>query len=328
MKVLVTGGAGYIGSHAVEELIAQGYQVVVIDNLTTGFQSNVHPEAKYYEVDLRNETALYDVFATEKNIGAIMHFAGAIVVSESVAEPLKYYDNNVHAVQVLLSVARAFKIKYFIFSSTAAVYGEPVQIPIKESDPKEPINPYGSSKLAAEWLVQAWAEAYKSHYVIFRYFNVAGAHENGLIGIKNQHLSHLVPVILDAALKNQQFLIYGQDYPTKDGTCIRDFIHVVDLVKAHILGLEWALKNQQSDIFNLGSATGYSVWEVYQTAQEVLNQNIKHLAVKRRPGDPTILLANVEKAKAILNWVPNKTLTEIIASEWNFRKQWMAKEDN
>lgn len=328
MKVLVTGGAGYIGSHAVEELIAQGYQVVVIDNLTTGFQSNVHPEAKYYEVDLRNETALYDVFATEKNIGAIMHFAGAIVVSESVAEPLKYYDNNVHAVQVLLSVARAFKIKYFIFSSTAAVYGEPVQIPIKESDPKEPINPYGSSKLAAEWLVQAWAEAYKSHYVIFRYFNVAGAHENGLIGIKNQHLSHLVPVILDAALKNQQFLIYGQDYPTKDGTCIRDFIHVVDLVKAHILGLEWALKNQQSDIFNLGSATGYSVWEVYQTAQEVLNQNIKHLAVKRRPGDPTILLANVEKAKAILNWAPNKTLAEIIASEWNFRKQWMAKEDN
>ena len=328
MKVLVTGGAGYIGSHAVEELIAQGYQVVVIDNLTTGFQSNVHPEAKYYEVDLRNETALYDVFATEKNIGAIMHFAGAIVVSESVAEPLKYYDNNVHAVQVLLSVARAFKIKYFIFSSTAAVYGEPVQIPIKESDPKEPINPYGSSKLAAEWLVQAWAEAYKSHYVIFRYFNVAGAHENGLIGIKNQYLSHLVPVILDAALKNQQFLIYGQDYPTKDGTCIRDFIHVVDLVKAHILGLEWALKNQQSEIFNLGSATGYSVWEVYQTAQEVLNQNIKHLAVKRRPGDPTILLANVEKAKAILNWVPNKTLDEIIASEWNFRKQWMAKEDN
>ena len=328
MKVLVTGGAGYIGSHAVEELIAQGYQVVVIDNLTTGFQSNVHPEAKYYEVDLRNETALYDVFATEKNIGAIMHFAGAIVVSESVAEPLKYYDNNVHAVQVLLSVARAFKIKYFIFSSTAAVYGEPVQIPIKESDPKEPINPYGSSKLAAEWLVQAWAEAYKSHYVIFRYFNVAGAHENGLIGIKNQHLSHLVPVILDAALKNQQFLIYGQDYPTKDGTCIRDFIHVVDLVKAHILGLEWALKNQQSEIFNLGSATGYSVWEVYQTAQEVLNQNIKHLAVKRRPGDPTILLANVEKAKAILNWTPNKTLAEIIASEWNFRKQWMAKEDN
>ena len=328
MKVLVTGGAGYIGSHAVEELIAQGYQVVVIDNLTTGFQSNVHPEAKYYEVDLRNETALYDVFATEKNIGAIMHFAGAIVVSESVAEPLKYYDNNVHAVQVLLSVARAFKIKYFIFSSTAAVYGEPVQIPIKESDPKEPINPYGSSKLAAEWLVQAWAEAYKSHYVIFRYFNVAGAHENGLIGIKNQHLSHLVPVILDAALKNQQFLIYGQDYPTKDGTCIRDFIHVVDLVKAHILGLEWALKNQQSEIFNLGSATGYSVWEVYQTAQEVLNQNIKHLAVKRRPGDPTILLANVEKAKAILNWAPNKTLAEIIASEWNFRKQWMGKEDN
>ena len=328
MKVLVTGGAGYIGSHAVEELIAQGYQVVVIDNLTTGFQSNVHPEAKYYEVDLRNETALYDVFATEKNIGAIMHFAGAIVVSESVAEPLKYYDNNVHAVQVLLSVARAFKIKYFIFSSTAAVYGEPVQIPIKESDPKEPINPYGSSKLAAEWLVQAWAEAYKSHYVIFRYFNVAGAHENGLIGIKNQHLSHLVPVILDAALKNQQFLIYGQDYPTKDGTCIRDFIHVVDLVKAHILGLEWALKNQQSEIFNLGSATGYSVWEVYQTAQEVLNQNIKHLGVKRRPGDPTILLANVEKAKAILNWVPNKTLAEIIASEWNFRKQWMAKEAN
>ena len=328
MKVLVTGGAGYIGSHAVEELIAQGYQVVVIDNLTTGFQSNVHPEAKYYEVDLRNETALYDVFATEKNIGAIMHFAGAIVVSESVAEPLKYYDNNVHAVQVLLSVARAFKIKYFIFSSTAAVYGEPVQIPIKESDPKEPINPYGSSKLAAEWLVQAWAEAYKSHYVIFRYFNVAGAHENGLIGIKNQHLSHLVPVILDAALKNQQFLIYGQDYPTKDGTCIRDFIHVVDLVKAHILGLEWALKNQQSEIFNLGSATGYSVWEVYQTAQEVLNQNIKHLAVKRRPGDPTILLANVEKAKTILNWVPNKTLAEIIASEWNFRKQWMAKEGN
>ena len=325
MKVLVTGGAGYIGSHAVCELINQNYEVIVVDSLITGFTTNLHPEAKYYRADLRDYETLKTIFETEKNIVAIMHFAGSIVVSESVIKPLEYFDNNFNGVKVLLDLANQFNIKHFIFSSTAAVYGEPEEIPINENNLTKPINPYGSSKLAAEWLIQAWAKANPTNYVIFRYFNVAGAHQNGLIGVKNERLTHLVPVILDAAINNKSINIYGNDYATKDGTCIRDFLHVEDLVKAHIIGLEWTLKNNQSEIFNLGSGHGYSVLEVCNAAKEVLQMDLKVNFNNRRSGDPAILLANIEKAEKILNWKPEKTLAEIIQSEFNFRKKFNTK---
>lgn len=327
MKILVTGGAGYIGSHAVYELIDQGYEVVVVDNLNKGFVSNVNKKAKFYQVDLRNKNELNSVFEKEKNIQAIMHFAGSIVVPESVQKPLEYFENNVYSVQVLLELMNLHNIKTFIFSSTAAVYGEPKKIPIEENDWKEPINPYGQSKFAAELLIQSWAKAYDGNYVIFRYFNVAGTNPNGEIGIKGKSLTHLVPLVIDTALnfENKILNIYGSDYPTKDGTCVRDFVHVVDLVQAHILGLQWSIKNNKSDIFNIGSSSGYSVLEVYNQARETLNLDIKSQISQRREGDPATLLASTKKIKEILNWEPKKTLDEIIKTEYDFRKKLLSK---
>lgn len=324
MKVLVTGGAGYIGSHTVYELINQGYEVVIVDNLWRGFKSNIHPQAKFYEVDLRDKNKLIEVFEQEKNIEAIMHFAGSIIVPESVEKPIEYFNNNVHSVEILLEVATLYKIKNFIFSSTAAVYGEPKNIPIDEEDQTKPINPYGESKLAAEALIRGWAKAYQSNYVIFRYFNVAGTNESGKIGIKGKSLTHLVPIVIDAAINpNITMKIFGNDYQTKDGTCIRDFVHVVDLAQAHILGLKWSIKNNSSNIFNLGSSTGYSVLEVYNQAKKTLNIDIKSQIVERRKGDPEVLLAKTKKVEKHLNWVAKKTLDEIIKSEYKFRKSWI-----
>lgn len=322
MKILVTGGAGYIGSHTVYELIDKGYDVVIVDNLWRGFKSNLHPKATFYQVDLRDENKLDDVFQKEKNIEAIMHFAGSIIVSESVEKPIDYFNNNVHSVEILLKIASKFNIKNFIFSSTAAVYGEPKNIPIDEEDEKKPINPYGESKLAAEALIKWWARANKSNYVIFRYFNVAGTNKNGLIGIKGMELTHLIPVVINSALnKNKVMKIFGNDFSTKDGTCIRDFIHVVDLAQAHILGLEWSIKNNSSNIFNLGSSHGYSVLEVYNQAKKTLNIDIKSEIVERRPGDPAILLAKTTKVEKILGWKTKKTLDEIILTEYSFREK-------
>lgn len=325
MKVLVTGGAGYIGSHVVYELIEQGYSVVIADNLSTGFYSNIHPLASFYEVDLRSKKDLVYLFEKEKNINAIMHFAGSIVVPESVYKPIEYFDNNVYSVQVLLEVANMFNVKTFIFSSTAAVYGEPQNTPIFEDDSKEPINPYGESKLAAEMLIKSWAKAYGGEYVIFRYFNVAGANKNGLIGIKGNKLTHLVPVVVDAAIEQKTMNIFGTDYQTKDGTCIRDFVHVVDLAQAHIMGLQWSLKNKKSEIFNLGSSTGYSVMEVYKQAKESLGLSINANFSPKRKGDPAILLASTKKVNDILNWKPKFSLDKIIKSEYDFRTNWLFK---
>ena len=321
MKVLVTGGAGYIGSHATFMLIEKGYDVVVIDNLEKGFDSNIHPKAKFYNVDIRNKKEIENVFKIEKNIEAIMHFAGLIVVPESVEKPIEYFDVNTNGVLSLLDIAKQYDVKTFVFSSTAAVYGEPKKVPIKEEDIKEPINPYGESKLAAEALIRSWAKAYNRNYVIFRYFNVAGAHESGQIGIKGKGLTHLLPLVISAALENKTFNIFGNDYDTKDGTCIRDFVHVNDLVNAHILGMEWSIKNNESDIFNLGTGEGYSVKEVFEKAKEVLNIDIKHINAPRRAGDPAKLYSNVSKAKEKLNWKTKYSLEQIIKSEYEFRKK-------
>lgn len=323
MKVLVTGGAGYIGSHAAYELIEKGYEVVIVDNLSKGFESNVHEKAKFYKVDLRDKQALTNVFEQEKNISAVMHFAGSIVVPESVDKPLEYFNNNLYSVEVLLGVMNEFKVKNIVFSSTAAVYGEPKKVPILETDEKAPINPYGESKLAAEALIRGWAKAYNANYVIFRYFNVAGTHKSQKIGIKGQVLTHLVPVVINAALNpNITMSVYGNDYDTKDGSCIRDFIHVVDLVKAHVIGLEWAMKNNKSDIFNLGSSTGFSVLEVLNEAKKTLNIDIKSKIDSRRAGDPAILTAATDKVEKILNWKTEIGLSEIIKSEYEFRRKW------
>ncbi len=323
MKVLVTGGAGYIGSHAVYELIDKGYKVVVVDNLSKGFKSNVHPEASFYEVDLRDKPKLQEVFKKENDIVAVMHFAGSIVVPESVSKPLEYFNNNLYSVEVLLSVLNEFNVKTFIFSSTAAVYGEPKKVPIDETDEKAPINPYGESKLAAEALIRGWAKAYDANYVIFRYFNVAGTNKTGKIGIKGAVLTHLVPVVIDSALDTNKVMnVYGNDYPTEDGSCIRDFVHVVDLVRAHILGLEWSIKNKKSDIFNLGSSSGFSVLQVLNEAKKTLNIDIKSKIAPRRDGDPAILLAKTDKVNKTLNWKIEIPLSEIIKTEYEFRRKW------
>ncbi|MGL5640364.1 MAG: UDP-glucose 4-epimerase GalE [Mycoplasmoidaceae bacterium] len=326
MKVLVTGGAGYIGSHAVYSLIEKGYDVVIIDNISKGFESNIHPDAKFYKVDIRDEKEIERIFLIEKNISSVIHFAGLIVVPESVLKPLDYFNNNTYGVEILLRVCTKFNIKHFVFSSTAAVYGEPKNIPILETDTKEPINPYGDSKLAAEAIIRGWANANNSNYVIFRYFNVAGTHENGKIGIKTLKPTHLLPCVVKSAIDNQKFIVMGTDYETKDGSCLRDFVHVVDLVEAHIIGLEWSIKNNKSDIFNLGSGEGYTVLEVLKKSIDTLNVKIPYELGSRREGDPAKLYANTSKVNSILNWKPKKSLDEIITTEYNFRRKITNKE--
>lgn len=321
MKILVTGGAGYIGSHAVYSLVEKGYEVVIVDNLSKGFKTNIHKDAIFYEVDIRDESSLRDIFARENNIEGIMHFAGLIVVPESVVKPLQYFDNNTYGVEILLKVATDFKVKHFIFSSTAAVYGEPRNVPILETDIKEPINPYGESKLAAEAIIRGWANAENSHYVIFRYFNVAGAHQSGEIGVKGKTLTHLLPCVIQSAINGDIFSVFGNDYKTRDGSCIRDFVHVVDLVHAHILGLEWSIKNQKSNIFNLGSGDGYSVLEVLNQSIITLGIDIKNQISNRRDGDPAKLYADTAKVQKILNWKPTYSLEEMIKTEYEFRRK-------
>ncbi|MGL5592047.1 MAG: UDP-glucose 4-epimerase GalE [Metamycoplasmataceae bacterium] len=321
MKILVTGGAGYIGSHAVYALIEKGYKVLIVDNLSKGFESNIHKDAIFYNIDIRDAKGLKKIFEKEKDIVGIMHFAGKIVVPESVIKPLEYFDNNTHSVEVLLKLATEFKIKHFIFSSTAAVYGEPKNVPILETDVKEPINPYGESKLAAEAIIRGWSKAENSHYVIFRYFNVAGAHRSGKIGVKGINLTHLLPCIIQSVIDKKEFSVFGIKYNTRDGSCIRDFVHVVDLVDAHILGLEWSIKNKKSDIFNLGSGTGYSVLEVLNKSNEVLGIEIKSKIAKPREGDPAQLYANTDKVIKTLNWTPKYSLEEIIKTEYEFRNK-------
>ena len=321
MKILVTGGAGYIGSHAVYALIEKGYDVVIADNLEKGFESNIHKDAKFYKCDITNIEEIKNLFKKESDIKVIMHFAGLIVVPESVEKPIEYFSVNTTGVLNLLNVAKDYDVKSFIFSSTAAVYGEPKTIPINEDDFKQPINPYGASKLSAEFLIQGWAKAYKRNYVIFRYFNVAGAHESGNIGIKGKGLTHLLPLIITAALEDKTFNIFGNDYETKDGTCIRDFVHVNDLVNAHILGMEWSLEKNKSDIFNLGTGEGYSVKEVFDKAEEVLGIKIKNIIAPRRAGDPAKLYSNTSKVNSILGWKPKYSLEQIIKSEYDFRKK-------
>ncbi|WP_085524644.1 UDP-glucose 4-epimerase GalE [Tuberibacillus sp. Marseille-P3662] len=322
MAVLVCGGAGYIGSHAAAHVLERGQEVVVIDNLQKGHAHSIFNEATFYNGDLRDESFLDRVF-TDNNIEAVMHFAADSLVGESVEDPLKYYDNNVGGAICLLKAMHRHGVKSIVFSSTAAVYGEPDQVPIQETDRTEPTNPYGETKLAIENMLK-WADiAYGIKYVVLRYFNVAGAHLKGGLGEDHEPETHLIPIVLQVALgKRNQVAIFGDDYPTPDGTCIRDYIHVTDLVAAHILAIDHLRESQQSGVYNLGSGTGFSVKEVIEAARRVTGHEIPAYVSPRRSGDPAKLVAASDKAKCVLGWKPQYTDMEtMIGTAWQWFKQ-------
>ncbi|WEV54431.1 UDP-glucose 4-epimerase GalE [Leuconostocaceae bacterium ESL0723] len=319
MAVLVLGGAGYIGSHMVKRLVADGQDVVVVDSLVTGHRQAVDEKAKFYQVDVRDKTALSQVFDQE-DIDQVVHFAAFSIVPESVADPLKYFDNNTGGMITLLEVMRAHDVKQIVFSSTAATYGNPVHIPIQESDPQDPINPYGESKLMMEKMM-AWAdEAYGIKWVALRYFNVAGAIEDGSIGEDHNPETHLVPIILQAAAGQREFIeMFGDDYDTPDGFNVRDYVHVLDLADAHLSALKYLAAGEPSNQFNLGSATGFSVKEMVEAARKATGVDIKSKIGPRRPGDPDILVANSDKARQVLAWQPKyDNVEDIIKTAWHW----------
>lgn len=319
MSILVLGGAGYIGSHAVDQLINQGYEVVVVDNLLTGHKEAIHKKAVFYEGDVRDAAFLRSVFKKE-TIEGVIHFAASSLVGESVEKPLKYFNNNVYGMQVLLEVMHEFGVNKIVFSSTAATYGEPKQSPITEELPTNPKNPYGESKLMMEKMMKWCDQAYGMKYVALRYFNVAGAKSDASIGEDHTPETHLVPIILQVALgQRKELKIFGDDYPTPDGTCIRDYVHVEDLIAAHILALEYLKKGNESNFFNLGSNNGYSVKEMLAAAREVTGKEIPAVIAPRRAGDPSTLVASSEKAKSILGWQPKyNDVKKIIETAWNW----------
>lgn len=320
MSILVAGGAGYIGSHMVAELLEAGEDVVVLDNLQKGHREAVLG-GSFYEGDLRDDGFLDEVFG-ENDIEAVIDFAADSLVGESVADPLKYYNNNVVSTLNLLTKMKEYGVKNIVFSSTAATYGEPEEIPIPETHGTLPINPYGETKLAVEKALK-WADnAYGIKYVAMRYFNAAGAHTSGMIGEDHDPETHLIPIIMQVALgKREALQIYGNDYETPDGTCIRDYIHVTDLAKAHWLALENLRKGGSSAIYNLGNGKGFSNREILNIARKVTGIDIKEIAAPRRPGDPAMLVASSEKAKRELNWKPEfDDLETIIGTAWKWHR--------
>jgi UDP-glucose 4-epimerase len=320
MSVLVCGGAGYIGSHCVYKLV-DNEDVIIIDSLEKGHREAIHPKAKYYNGDIRDKDFLDRVFK-ENQIDSVIHFAANSLVGESMQLPLKYYNNNVYGALALLETMVANGVKKIVFSSTAATYGDAKDAPLTEEDVTNPTNAYGETKLAIEKMLK-WADyAHEMKHIILRYFNVAGAHENGIIGEDHRPETHLIPLILQVPLgKREKISIYGDDYPTKDGTCLRDYIHVSDLIDAHLLALKRLREGFDSDIFNLGNGNGFTVKEVIDAAREVTNHAIPAEVEGRRAGDPAVLIASSEKAKNVLGWEPKyKDINSIIESAWNFHK--------
>ena len=321
MSVLVCGGAGYIGSHTVSELLDRGEDVVVADNLQKGHKKAVLG-GKLMIGDLRDSDFLDKVFS-ENTIDSVIQFAADSLVGESVEDPLKYYNNNVVSTLSLLSKMKQYGVDKIVFSSTAATYGEPQNIPIMETDPTIPTNPYGQTKLAVEKALKWCYEAYDIKYTALRYFNAAGAHISGKIGEDHNPETHLIPIILQAALgQRDSITIFGDDYNTEDGTCVRDYIHVTDLADAHILALDKMRADGKSNIYNLGNGNGFSVKEVVDITRKVTGVDIKAELGERRPGDPAILGASSEKAKKELNWKPKyNDLGTIIETAWKWHKE-------
>lgn len=319
MAILVAGGAGYIGSHMVKNLVEHGEDVVVADNLSTGHRDAINPKAKFYEGDIRDRKFLNKIFDNE-DITAVVHFAAFSIVPESMSKPLKYFDNNTGGMITLLEAMHDHDIKYIVFSSTAATYGVPEHMPIKETDPQNPINPYGLSKLMMEKMM-AWADkAYGIKFVALRYFNVAGAAPDGTIGEDHGPETHLVPIILQVAQgKRKELSIFGDDYNTPDGTNVRDYVHVMDLTDAHILAIKYLEAGNKSNAFNLGSSTGFSNKQMLEAAREVTGKPIPAKMAPRRPGDPDSLVAASDKAREVLGWKPKyDDVHDIIATAWKW----------
>lgn len=321
MNILIPGGAGYIGSHAVRQLLEEEYEVTVIDNLQTGHLKSLHPDAMFFTGDLRDRNFLRRVF-NEVKVDGVMHFAANSLVGESMERPLMYFDNNVYGTQVLLEVMEEFKVKHIVFSSTAAIYGEQSTMPITEDRAANPSNAYGETKLVMEKMMKWCEAAHGLKYVALRYFNVAGAEPSGTIGEDHHPETHLIPVILQVASgQRENISVFGNDYDTPDGTCIRDYIHVEDLISAHILALKYLFDGGKSDIFNLGSSQGFSVLEIIDTARSVTGHPIPEVIVNRRAGDPPSLIASSEKAASNLGWKPAKSsIKDIIKDAWTWHQ--------
>lgn len=317
MAVLVIGGAGYIGSHAAHVLRRKGYDVIIYDNLSTG-----HRElADGFELVVADIADTANLAKVLQRCDSVMHFAAYAYVGESVQNPKKYFHNNVTSGIALLDAVIDSRVRKFIFSSTCATYGNPVKVPITESNPQQPINPYGMTKLAFENALAAYGRAYGLKYVTFRYFNAAGADENGTVGEKHDPETHLIPLIFDAAQGKRAALeIFGDDYPTADGTCIRDYIHVTDLAEAHVLGLEYLTKGD-SVAMNLGTGKGYSVKEVVGAAERITGHTVPTHIGPRRPGDPPELVADPSLAEKVLKWKAKYSLDEIIATAWKWAQK-------
>lgn len=322
--ILVTGGAGYIGSHAVLALREAGYEVVILDNLVYGHRDIVETVLKVelIEGDIADRALLDKIFKT-REFAAVMHFAAYAYVGESVGQPAKYYRNNVTGTLTLLEAMCDAGIKNFVFSSTCATYGVPEQIPVSEDQPKQPINPYGMSKLMVEHILDDFDRAYGLRSVRFRYFNAAGADPEGRLGEDHTPETHILPLVLLTAMgKRESISIYGTDYDTPDGTCLRDYIHVTDLAQAHILGLEYLLKGGSTEVFNLGNGQGFSIREVIEAARVVTGRPIAVTLADRRPGDPPILVGSGEKAKQVLGWNPQYAeLETILKHAWQWHQK-------
>ena len=321
MKLLIVGGAGYIGSHMVKHLIQCGHDPIVFDNLSTGHRDAVR-DAQLIEGDLADSRALKKLFNTHE-FDAVMHFASFSQVAESVKKPDVYYLNNVACTINLLHAMMNANIKQFVFSSTAAIFGEPQRIPIDESHPKLPINAYGRSKLMVEHILQDLDQAFELKSVSLRYFNAAGADESGDIGERHLPETHLIPILLQTALGiREKAVVFGSDYPTQDGTCIRDYVHVSDLCEAHMAALNYLNKEQASNCFNLGNGEGFSVEEVIDAVKKVTGKNFDVVYENRRKGDPAILVADSKLARQVLDWRPRYTdLETIIQHAWQFEQK-------
>ena len=321
MAILVCGGAGYIGSHAVHALIEKGEQVVIVDNLQTGHRGALNPKAKFYEGDIRDASVLDKIF-TENKVEAVIHFAANSLVGESMEKPLLYFNNNVYGMQALLEAMVRHGVDKIVFSSTAAVYGEPKRVPIHEDDETCPTNTYGETKLTMEKMMKWVSRANGVRYVSLRYFNAAGALPDGSIGEDHATETHLIPLILQVPTgRRDHITVFGDDYPTPDGTCLRDYIHVVDLADAHVLALEYLRKGGASDIFNLGNGQGFSVKEMIAAAEKATGRSIKVEIGARRAGDPAQLIASSEKARSVLGWKPQFTdVEQIIGTAWRWHE--------
>jgi len=318
--ILVTGGAGYIGSHVVKELLRQGHNPIVFDNLQTGHRKATD-RALFIEGNLSDQKKLSDTFQAN-SIDAVMHFAGDCLVGESVQDPVKYFNNNVKNGIKLIEIMEQLNVRKFVFSSSAAVYGEPKEVPISEKHPCAPTNPYGETKWIFEKILQAFSDAGKLDFISLRYFNAAGADPEGGLGEDHSPETHLIPLVIKAAMSGGSVPVYGTDYDTPDGTCLRDYIHVSDLARAHILALQKLEREEKSAIYNLGNGNGYSVREVIETVKKVTGRNVVSVDSPRRSGDPARLVASSEKIRKELGWTPRyPDLETIIQTAWEWHRK-------